>query len=168
MTESPRDPISQLEAPIFEARLHGHRSLSKNGLAMVMLFVGAVGLAVSVPFIILGAWPIAGFMGLDVALIYFAFRYNNATARAYEQIVLSRIDLLLRQVSWRGKVREIRFNPLWTRLETREHPEFGIETLALVQGRARVEIAGMLGRDERSEFAADFRRALAESRRWSA
>lgn len=165
MSSPQHDPISPLETPIFEARLQGHRSLSRNGLAMLMLFVGGVGLAVSVPFILLGAWPIAGFMGLDVALIYFAFRYNNATARAYEQIVLSRIELLFRQVSWRGAVREIRFNPLWTRLEKQEHPEFGIERLALVQGRSRVEIAAMLGPDERHAFASDFQRALAESRR---
>lgn len=168
MSAPPDDPISRLEAPLFEATLHPHRSLTRNGLAWVMGFVGLVGLAVSIPFLLLGAWPIAGFMGLDVALIYFAFRYHNATARAYEQIVLSQIDLLFRSVSWRGIVREVRFNPLWTRLEKEEHPEFGIERLALVQGRSRVEIASMLGREERAAFAADFQRALAESRRWSA
>lgn len=168
MSTPPDDPISRLETPLFEATLHPHRSLSRNGLAWVMGFVGLVGLAVSIPFLILGAWPIAGFMGLDVALIYAAFRYHNATARAYEQIVLSQIELLFRSVSWRGVVREVRFNPLWTRLEKKEHPEFGIEKLALVQGRSRVEIASMLGPDERAEFAADFQEALARSRRWSA
>lgn len=165
MSPSPHDPISRLEAPIFEAKLHGHRSLSRKGLFLLMAFVGVAGVLVSIPFLLLGAWPIAGFMGVDVLLIYLAFRYNNATAQAYEQIILSRIELLFRSVSWRGKVREIRFNPLWTRLEMQEHPEFGVEKLSLVQGRARVEIAGMLGRDERSEFASDFQRALAESRR---
>ena len=105
MSPPPDDPISRLETPLFEATLHPHRSLSRNGLAWVMGFVGLVGLAVSIPFLILGAWPIAGFMGLDVALIYAAFRYHNATARSYEQIVLSQIELLFRSVSWRGVVR---------------------------------------------------------------
>lgn len=163
MTES--DPKSRLETPIFTATLHPHRSLSKRGLVVLMGFVGLVGLAISIPFWLLGAWPIAGFMGLDVALIYLAFRYHNASARAYEQIFLSRIELLVRAVSWRGAIREARFNPLWTRLEKQEHPEFGIEKLALVQGRARVEIAACLGREERADFAEAFSRALTESKR---
>jgi uncharacterized membrane protein len=158
------DPIP-LEDPIFTALITPHRSLSRRGLTLVMGFVGAVGLAVSVPFYLLGAWPVVGFMGLDVVLIYLAFRYNNQTARAYEEIVLTRIQLLFRKVSWRGKAEEFRFNPLWTRLERQDHPELGIEGLALVQGRARVEIASCLGREERADFADHFARALAESRR---
>lgn len=159
------DPNSWIADPIFTATLHPHRSLSKQGLVVLMAFVGIVSLAVSLPFYLLGAWPVAGFMGLDVALIYLAFRYNNAAAGSYEQIVLSRLELLFRSVNWRGVAREARFNPLWTRLEKEEHPEFGIERLALVQGRARVEIAGCLGREARADFAEAFQRALADAKR---
>jgi uncharacterized membrane protein len=159
------DPNSSLETPIFTATLQPHRSLSPSGLRLLLAFVGGVGLAVSIPFLLLGAWPIVGFMGLDVLLIYLAFRANNAAARAYEQIFLSRIELLIRSVTWRGDIREARFNPLWTRLERKEHPEFGIEKLALVQGRSRIEIAACLGREERADFADAFQRALTESKR---
>lgn len=154
-----------MDLPIFTATLQPHRSLSPAGLRLLLALVGGVGLMVSIPFLILGAWPIAGFMGLDVALIYIAFRANNASARAYEQIFLSRIELLFRSVSWRGTIREARFNPFWTRLEREVHPEFGIEKLALVQGRTRVEIAACLGREERADFAEAFQRALADSKR---
>jgi len=130
-----------------------------------MAFVGMVGLAVSIPFYLMGAWPIVGFMGLDVALIYGAFRYNNATARAVEQVFLSRFDLLVRSISWRGFIRESRFNPLWARLERVDHPEDGIEKLALVQGRERFEIGAFLGRGERADFADAFQRALSEAKR---
>jgi len=158
------DPKSP-EAPIFTATITPHRSLSRRGLALLMGFVGAVGLVVSIPFYLLGAWPIAGFMGLDIVLIYLAFRYHNATARAYEEIVLTRLQLLFRAVNWRGAAREYRFNPRWTRLEREDHPEFGPERLTLVQGRARVEIAACLGREERTDFAEHLQRALHESRR---
>lgn len=130
-----------------------------------MAFTGLTGLAVSIPFVLLGAWPIVGFMGLDVLLIYLAFRYNNAAARACEQIFLSRFELLIRAVSWRGIIREARLNPLWTRIEKEEHPEFGLERLSLVQGRKRVEIAACLGREQRADFAEAFQRALHESKR---
>lgn len=161
---SDRDPKS-LDEPIFTATITPHRSLSRGGLGLLMGFVGAVGLATAIPFYLMGAWPIVGFMGVDVALIYLAFRYNNATARAYEQVMLSRLELVVRAVSWRGQAREHRFNPLWTRLERADHPEYGIESLAVVQGRARLEVASCLGREERADFADHFSRALAESRR---
>ena len=38
----------------------------------------------------------------------------------------------MRKVSHRGKVREWVLNPLWVRLETIVHEEFGIERLLLV------------------------------------
>lgn len=150
---------------VFSATLRPHRSLSDRGLAYVLGFTGLVGLAVSIPFFLLGAWPVVGFMGLDVALIYFAFRANNRAARACEEILLTRFDLVVRAVSPKGRTDERRFNPHWTRLEREEHPEFGTEKLALVQGRARMEIARFLGREQRGDFADAFQRALREARR---
>lgn len=160
-----RDLHSRMDTPIFTATLQPHRSLSPFGLSLLLGFVGVTGLAVSIPFYLMGAWPIVGFMGLDVALIYAAFRYNNAEARAYEQVFLSRIELLFRSVNWRGVICEARFNPHWTRLEKEEHPEFGLEKLSIVQGRAKIEVGACLGREERADFAEAFQRALSESKR---
>jgi hypothetical protein len=36
-----------------------------------------------------GAWPVTGFLGLDVVLLYFALHWNNRTGRAYEFINLT-------------------------------------------------------------------------------
>jgi uncharacterized membrane protein len=158
-------PKPQLDEPVFIATITPHRSLSPRGLAWLMAFFGVVGLCVSIPFYLLGAWPIVGFMGLDIVLIYAAFRYHNATARSYEQIFLSRITLLIRAVSWRGQVREMRFNPLWSRVVREDHPEFGLEKLEIVEGRARVEIAQALGREERAAFARALQNGLREAKR---
>jgi uncharacterized membrane protein len=151
--------------PVFDVVITPNRSLSGRGLFWLMAFLLFVTTAMSVPFYLMGAWPVVGFLGLDLLLIYAAFRYHNATARAYERIVLSKIELMFRSVSWRGAVRERRFNPAWVRLERQEHPEFGTEKLELVQGKARVEIAAELGREERGEFAAYFQNALTIARR---
>lgn len=153
------------EKPVFEAVITPHRSLSPRGLTFLMGFLVLVTTAVSIPFYLMGAWPVVGFLGLDVVLIYLAFRYHNATARAYERVVLTRLELLFRSVTWRGRMRERRFNPAWTRLERDEHPEFGTEKLEIVQGRARVEIAAELGRAERAEFAAALQKALVDVKR---
>jgi uncharacterized membrane protein len=163
--DNPKSVEHNRESPVFDAVITPHRSLSPRGLFWLMAFLLCVTTVVSVPFYILGAWPVLGFFGLDILLIYIAFRYHNATARAYERIVLSRIELLLHSVSWRGVVRERRFNPAWTRIERDEHPEFGTEKIEIVQGRERVEIAAALGREERGAFADAFQQALATAKR---
>lgn len=153
------------DAPVFTATITPHRSLSARGFSLLMAFVGVAGLAVSIPFYLMGAWPVLGFMGLDIALIYLAFRYHYASARAYEQIILTKLELLFRAVSWRGRVREVRFNALWTRIEREEHPEFGTERVTIVQGSQREDVATCLGRAERGDFADAFEQALAKARR---
>ncbi|MGL5448142.1 MAG: DUF2244 domain-containing protein [Rhabdaerophilum sp.] len=153
------------DPPVFDAVITPHRSLSSRGHFWLMAFLVLVTTAISIPFYLLGAWPVVGFLGVDLVLIYFAFRYHNATARAHERIVLSRIQLLFCSVSWRGKVRERIFNPAWVRLEREEHPEFGTEKLEIVQGKSRVEIAAQLGREERADFASAFQKALATAKR---
>lgn len=162
---NPKSDELALEAPVFDAVITPQRSLSGRGLALLMGFLVVVSIGVSVPFYLLGAWPVLGFFGLDIALVYGAFRYHNATARAYERIVMSRIELLFRSVSWRGTVRESRFNPAWVRIERAEHPEFGTERVEIVQGKRRLEVASALGREERGAFADAFQKALASAKR---
>lgn len=161
----PQANLKSENEPVFDAVITPHRSLTSRGLAWLMAFLALVSIAVSIPFYLIGAWPVVGFMGLDLALIYFAFRYHNATARAYERIVITRIELLFSSVSWRGQRRERQFNTAWARLEREEHPEFGTEKLEIVQGHSRVEIAAQLGREERAQFATAFQKALATAKR---
>jgi uncharacterized membrane protein len=164
MTEDhPKSP--PLDAPVFDAVITPQRSLSPRGLFWLMAFLLLVTSAVSIPFYLMGAWPVLGFLGLDILLIYAAFRYHNATARGYERVIVSRIELLFRSVSWRGQVRDRRFNPAWVRLEKAVHPEFGPEKLEIVQGRQRVEVGAVLGREERAEFADAFQKALASAKK---
>lgn len=154
------------EETVFSAVIVPHRSLSPLGFRVLMGFIILAITLTSIPFFIIGAWPIIGFLGLDLVLIYAAFRYNNATARAYEEIFLSRIQLLFRSVNWRGRVKqEACFNPLWTRIERDEDPDFGTEKVEIVQGRSRIEVARALGREERGAFADAFQKALATAKR---
>jgi len=44
-------------------------------------------------FLIMGAWPVFGFFGLDALLIYWAFRINYARAAAYEVVTVTPVEL---------------------------------------------------------------------------
>ena len=72
------------EPAIFSALITPHRSLGSTGFLMLMLLVGGISFVAGLVFVIAGAWPVMGFFGLDVLLIYWAFRVNYRRARAYE------------------------------------------------------------------------------------
>jgi uncharacterized membrane protein len=160
------DELSQShEAPLFDARLRPHRSLGPSGFRAFMMAAFLLGVLVSLPFYLMGAWPVVGFMGLDVLALYVAFRLNFRSARAYEELRLTPLELLFARVSARGARREWRFNPSWVRFERVEHEEFGTQRLSLVSRGRSLEVGAFLGPDQKAEFATEFSRALAQARR---
>src|SRR6478736_8718654 len=123
---------SEAEPQIFSARLTPHRSLNRTGFLAVMLFLSAVSFVTGLVFLMMGAWPVFGFFGLDVLVIWWAFKVNFRTARASEEIVVTPSELRVRRVSHRGHVAEWVLNPLWVKLDLEADEEFGIEHLYLV------------------------------------
>lgn len=160
--DTPSDPNDQR---LLDVRIVPHRSLTPSGFRLFMLIFSLAGTISSLPFVIAGAWPVAGFMGLDVAVVYLAFRASFRAARAYEDVVLTPLELMLAKVSARGARREWRFNPAWVRLDRQEHAEFGLMRLAVISRGHRVEVAGFLGPDAKADFASDLSQALNEARR---
>jgi uncharacterized membrane protein len=153
------------EPQIFAALITPHRSLSSTGFVIFMLCIAGISFAAGVVFLMLGAWPVFGFFGLDVLLVYVAFRVNYRTARAYEQVTVTASELTVRKVNHHGKVREWTLNPVWVQLDRTVHEDFGIERLFLVSQGRRLSIAGCLSPDERKSFAAALSAALSEAKR---
>ena len=153
-----------VDTPVFAAEIRPHRSLGPKGFALVMAAFGALNLIISIPFFLLGAWPIVGFLGLDVLALWLAFRFSFAQARACEQVVLTYVELLVRKISARGAAREWRFNPLWVRIETETDEDFGMTRLALAARGDRLDLADALSPPERADFADAFGRALASAK----
>jgi uncharacterized membrane protein len=154
-----------VEPKIFSAIITPHRSLGPTGFLIFMLCLGGLSFISGVIFVSLGAWPVFGFFGLDVLLVYFAFRANYRSARAYEEVIVTASELTVRKVNHRGGVREWTLNPLWVRLERIVHEEFGIERLFLVSHGRRLAIAGFLGPAEKASFARALTNALGEAKR---
>ncbi len=158
-----RTPIA--EPAIFSAVITPHRSLGSTGFLILMLCIGGVSFVSGMVFLLLGAWPVFGFLGLDVALIYIAFRTNFRAARAYEEVTVTASELTVRKVNPRGRVREWTLNPVWVQLDRIVHEEFGIERLFLVSRGRRLPIAAFLGPDEKASFAQALSNALGEAKR---
>ncbi len=148
------------DRPIFKALLVPYRSLGSRGFTVVMAFVGLVSLVASIGFLTAGAWPVVGFFGLDVLLVWWAFRASFRSAKAREEVSLSRTDLAIRKISPRGQVREAHHNPFWARFRVVRHEEIGITGMRVDSRSASTEIGSFLNPDDRESFAREFNRAL--------
>jgi uncharacterized membrane protein len=159
------DNDASADPEIFSAIITPHRSLSSTGFLIFMLCIGGLSFASGVMFLLLGAWPVFGFLGLDMLLVYWAFRANYRSARAYEEVRVTANELTVRKVSHRGGVREWTLNPVWVKLDRIVHEEFGIERLVLISHGKRLPIAAFLSPDEKASFAQALSTALGEARR---
>jgi uncharacterized membrane protein len=155
------DPFAK---PLFAATLRPYRSLKVEGFRLMMVLVALASLVASIPFIVLGFWPVAGFYGLDILLLYFAFRANFAAAKAYEEVRVSPLEVSLKKVNPKGEAVEWRFNPIWTRVHRDEHAEFGLERLWLASRGQSVTVGRFLPRDEMARFGDRLAAALATAR----
>jgi uncharacterized membrane protein len=158
------DPVPP-EPELFSALLTPHRSLNRTGFLVLMAFLSVVSFGAGVAFWMMGAWPVFGFFGLDVLLVYWAFKVNFRRGRATEEISVTSSELRVRRVSHRGHVVEWVLNPLWVRLDQKTHAEFGIEKLYLVSRGRRVSVASFLGPDEKASFAKALLAALQAAKR---
>lgn len=150
---------------IFSVVITPHRSLSKRGFVIFMGVVGGIGFVAGLVFVAMGAWPVFGFFGLDVLLIYLAFRANYRAARAREYVHITESELLVRRVSPRGAVAEWRFNPVWVRLDVGRDHEGELQRVSLVSHGRKLDIADWLSPPEKIDFLHALAAALATARR---
>ncbi|MEX6508168.1 DUF2244 domain-containing protein [Jiella sp. M17.18] len=152
------------DRPIFEALLVPYRSLGRTGFRLVMGFFCLVSLVTGLLFVANGAWPVVGFFGLDVALLWWAFSANYRAAKAREEVRVSRTDCAIRKISPKGEVREAHHNPFFARFKVSRHEEIGITGMTVSSQGRSTEIGSFLNPDDRESFASAFGKALAAAR----
>ena len=149
--------------PALDLVYHPHRSLSPLGFLAVMAAIAVAGCATGVAFLLAGAWPVMGFMGLDIALVWYAFRVNYRRARGWERVRLTDGTLTVERAGPKGEVAKFRFQPYWLRVEMDDPPKPGSRLTLRSHGRA-VEIGTFLGSEERLALARTLREALARQK----
>lgn len=150
-----RVPAQEGEVSAFEpfrAVLQPHRSLGPRGFVVLMTFLSLVSFVTGIAFYLIGAWPVLGFFGLDVLIVYVAFKLNYRSARAYETIEVTREALVVQRVSAQGLRQLARFNPYWVRVLLNEDRHGRVAVQLTSHGRS-LRIADHLSDDERRDFA---------------
>jgi uncharacterized membrane protein len=154
--------------PVFlDAILRPNPPMSAGSLRVVLAVVAAANLAFAIGFLLRGAWPIAPFMGLDVALLAWALRASRLAAQAYEHIRLTSAELFVDAHPARGAAREVTLNPYWVTVHL-DQPDEAPRKLTLRSHGKQLQVGSFLDPDSRLSFAGVLRNALERARRWDA
>jgi uncharacterized membrane protein len=145
--------------PLFDAVLYPNRSLGAGGFYALTAGIVAASAAIGAGFTLAGAWPVTGFLGLDVLLLYLAFRWNYRQGRRAEFIRLDRTGLTVRRIEPDGQSREWRLQPYWVRVAIDDPPRPDSQ-LVLSSHGDRLVIGAFLTAAERLEVAKALAAAL--------
>jgi uncharacterized membrane protein len=150
-------------APIFEALLYPRRSLDRRGYLILILGTGVVVALYGLVFLIIGAWPIFGFLGGEWALFWFLFRRHHRGDHRAERIRLYADHLLFERLDGRGRGFTERLQPYWLNviLERAEEPD---NALFLRSHGRQIEVGAFLSPQERRDLAEELRIVLARHR----
>ena len=151
------------ETPVLDIVVYPHRSLGPKGFAILMIAIVGVSMIVGGVFMAVGAWPVMGFLGLDVVLIYVAFRLIYRDARVYETVRISGASMEVVKVDRHGKVRRAVLQPYWVSVVI-EDPSSRDTRLKLRSHGRSVELGKFLGPEEKQDLADVLREALVRAR----
>lgn len=154
---------TQAEPGAFHAVLTPHRSLGPRGFLILMAALGGMSFAAGMVFILAGAWPVMAFFGLDVLLIYVAFRLNYRSGRLYETVNVTPTTFTWTRVHPSGRQEQFDCNPYWARVNLREWPD-GRTILSIVAQGKELAFGRFLTDDERRDLASALREALLAAR----
>ncbi len=139
---------------LLDTMLRPARPLPPKALGTILGVVAVVNLAFALYFVLRGAWPVMPFMGLDVALLAWAFRASTKAAERAEHVVVT--PGLLR-IERRPSMQETRLNPYWVRVQS------GDRLMLWSHGKG-VRIGTFLPPPERESFAERLKSALHAAR----
>ena len=139
----------------FTVSLQPYRSLSPEGFTWLIRGAIAANLLIGIPMLILGAWPVFGFMGLDVWLLWWFVKRSYFDARRGETLTLTDSELIVERWSSSGDREHFRLEAYWLRIESDE------ERLVLVSRGIRLTVGRFLSPVEREALADRLKAALA-------
>lgn len=149
----------QAQPTLFQARLEPHRSLGPVAFRRLMIGVLVLSLVPGFIFWLNGAWPVVGFLGLDVLALYYAFRASYRAGRMFEEVHLTQSELSITRVLPGGQKKSWVLEPYWARIELSQRGEHSCN-LAVVCRMERVTLGAFLAPEERVAFADTLNEAL--------
>jgi uncharacterized membrane protein len=145
--------------PLFSATLTPNRSLGPKGFLILMLALSLISFATGLAFARVGAWPVLGFFGLDVLIVYVAFKLSYRSGRLFERVDVAGDDLTLTRVHPSGRRERFAFPAYWVRVSLATETD-GRTRMTLGSHGREVTFGTFLTNEERESFAKALTNAL--------
>lgn len=137
---------------IITITLWPYRSLGSRGYLYLMIgFVGLI-FILSLLFYSLGAWPVIGFLGIEIGLVWLVFRMNYNAGRNFEQISITPDTTSIEKVSWRGNNHYLKITSPWVTARCIKR-DGSPDKLILQYHSEQLEIGSFLPPREKSSLA---------------
>ena len=148
---------------LFDAELTPHRSLPPQGFLALMAGVCIISFGAGLAFFLVGAWPVIGFLGADVLLIYLAFKINYRRGRLVERVQITPESLTVTRTWPGGQSRRWQFQTTWLQVLLDDPPRNDSPLVLRSHGKT-LTIGSFLTKQERVDLAQALRRALLNTR----
>lgn len=145
-------PLAPEERLYFDAEVRPNRSLPNPGFVALMVAIGALSFTAGIAFMLMGAWPVLGFFGLDVLLVWLAFRLSYREGRRLETIQVTPREIRVGRRSPFGHHTAFRIPAAFTRVEIVGRGEPDVQTRLAHAGKHLI-IGSMLAPREREALA---------------
>ena len=141
-----------------DIKIYPSQSLGKTGFRVLMLVFMLPAFLIGIYFSFRGAWPVAGFLGLELLLIYLAFKISFISNKVFEHITLDEKILKICYHKQNKVVRTINLEPTWLKVQINNNPR--PDRLALTS-HGKVNIIGKyLSKEERAIVAEKIKNSL--------
>ena len=101
--DMPQNQDDRTEKPRQRLELWPHRSLSPKGFKIFMMVLAGLMLTMGLGFFLVGAWPVIGFMGAEIAVLYIVFKLNYRAARQREHLMATKKTFRIERISVDGE-----------------------------------------------------------------
>ena len=144
-----------------DIQIYPNQSLTPKGLLLLMFLITIPASFIGITFFILGAWPVLGFMGLEVLLIYIAFKVLFYKNKFYEHIILDNEKLNILFKKKNKIIKKIELEPTWVQVKIEKIYE-NEDTLILSSHGKKIILANYLIPEERLKLAGKIKSGLRE------
>ncbi len=139
--------------------LRPNHSGSLRGIHIIFGFLLFVFIPTGVIFSLLGAWPVFGFMGAELFLLYAALRYKQRASQTSERLELTHDLFTVRRTDARGQARTWQFQPQWLRVDFVRPSDF-VAHLSINSRGQQLMLGQFLSPAEKSDVADRLKGAL--------
>ena len=129
-----------------------YRSLSLRGFRILIAVLASLMSVIGLGFYLLGAWPVVGFLGLEIFIVWYAFKWNYRSGQLLETVAITAQQVNITRTDWRGRSKTICLKGVWIKAEL-DKKEKKMCRLYLRQHAKKLEIGAFMPPAEKPSLA---------------